>query len=213
MADNQAHGRAPILVGVLLVALGVMFLLGQIFHVNLWSFLWPFFVILPGLMFFVGMVLGGKAAGPLAIPGSIVTMTGLLLLYQSITGHWESWAYAWALIFPTSIGIGLVLNGAWSDVDKLVASGMKWITAGVIIFLAGGVFFELLIFRQGVGRIVLPLLLIALGIYLVARRARLDPHAEAPRPVEAAPRPIVEQAPQPPAAPEFEPLDAERTKK
>lgn len=94
MAHGTPQGRMSVLIGILLVGLGAMFLLGQLFNINLISYLWPFFVIVPGLLFFVGMLLGGKQAGPLAIPGSIVTMTGLLLLYQSITGHWESWAYA-----------------------------------------------------------------------------------------------------------------------
>jgi hypothetical protein len=191
-----------------MVALGGMFLLAQVFRIDMWRFFWPFFVIVPGAMFFVGMVLGGKPAGPLAIPGSIVSMTGLLLLYQSVTNHWESWAYAWALIFPTSVGVGLVINGVWSNVDRLTRSGMKWITAGAIIFLAGGAFFEMLIFRNFLGRVVLPGLLIVLGAYLLLRRGRGlgMPRTQQPPQTEARP---IEQAPKE-AQTEFEPLDMTR---
>jgi hypothetical protein len=81
-----------------LVALGTLFLLEQFFDFQLGQWLWPLFIIIPGLLFFVGMLLGGKSAGPLAIPGSIVTTVGLLLLYQNTFNHFESWAYTWALM-------------------------------------------------------------------------------------------------------------------
>ncbi len=182
MATNNSHGRSTLLIGILLVGLGALFLLGQILRIDLWQFFWPFFVIVPGLLVFVGMVLGGKPAGPLAIPGSIVTMVGLLLLYQAITGHWESWAYAWALIFPTAVGIGLVINGAWSGIERLVEVGWKWITAGAVIFLIGGMFFELIlnISRSLIGDVVWPGLLIALGLYLLLRRGAGAPATEQP---------------------------------
>ena len=35
-------------------------------------------------MFFIGMRAGGKSAGPLAIPGSVVTSVGLILLTQAV---------------------------------------------------------------------------------------------------------------------------------
>lgn len=173
MAQDNSRGRTNVLIGIVLVGLGALFLLGQLFGFSMMQFLWPFFVIVPGLLFFVGMVLGGKQAGPLAIPGSIVTMTGLLLLYQSVTGHWESWSYAWALVFPTSVGVGLLINGAWSDIERLRQTGMKWITGGLVVFLLAGIFFELLIGISGglVSDVVWPALLILLGVYLLVRRA------------------------------------------
>lgn len=173
MSNRNPQGRTNLLFGILLVGLGALFLLGQVFGFNLAGFLWPFFIIVPGLLFFLGMVLGGKQAGPLAIPGSIVTTVGLLLLYQSISGHWESWAYAWTLIFPTSVGIGLTINGVWSDIPRLRQTGSRWITAGLIIFLVGGIFFELILNISGgfISNILWPALLILLGIFLLLRRA------------------------------------------
>lgn len=210
-SSENSRGRANLLIGALLVGLGALFLFGQLFNVNLWQFLWPFFIIVPGLLFFVGMVLGGKPAGPLAIPGSIVTMVGLLLLYQSITGHWESWAYAWALILPASVGIGLSINGAWSDVDRLVNTGAKWITIGVALFLIGGVFFELIlnISNNFIGNVVWPGLLIAFGLYLLVQRgSRSEGSAgKAKEPI----RPVDEAPPaSPEAEPEFEPIGEAR---
>jgi hypothetical protein len=119
--DTKSQG-ARLGIGAVLVALGILFLLEQFFDVRLGQWLWPLFIIIPGLLFFVGMVLGGKPAGPLAIPGSIVTTVGLLLFYQNTFNHFESWAYAWALM-PVAVGIGLMINGIWSEQPALVHNG------------------------------------------------------------------------------------------
>jgi len=222
---SATGGGANIVIGVALVGLGVLFLAGRLFNINFWSFFWPFFIIVPGLLFFVGMALGGKPAGPLAIPGSIVTTVGLILLYQSIFNHWESWAYAWALIFPTSVGIGLIINGKWNNEPHLVESGTKFATVGLIIFLLAGIFFELIlnISNNFIGNVLWPLALIAVGVYLVTRRNRGQPAAQTPasapeetfRPIEKKPAPPQTAARpiEPPAEapkPEFEPLDMTR---
>lgn len=210
MTRFSTRGRSNVILGVVLVGLGAMFLLGRFFNVDFGRFLWPFFIIVPGLLFFVGMVLLGKQASPLAIPGSIVTMTGLLLLYQSLTNHWESWAYAWALIFPTAVGVGLMINGGWSDNDRLVAHGARWAGIGVAIFIVLGIFFELLlnISGTGFGSVVWPLALIGFGLYLLMRRGAITITRRAPAP----PTPI-ERPPQKKQETEFEPLDMTRARK
>jgi hypothetical protein len=85
MSRSNPAGRTVI--GVILVALGVLFLLAQWFGLNLWSAGWPIAIVGLGLLFFVAMSLGGKSAGSLAIPGSIVTMVGLILLFQNTFGR------------------------------------------------------------------------------------------------------------------------------
>lgn len=221
MSEHNSRGRANMIIGIALVGLGALFLLTQVLRINFWQFFWPFFIIVPGLLFFVGMVVGGKAAGPLAIPGSIVTMVGLILLYQSIFNHWESWAYAWSLIFPTSVGIGLAINGAWSGVPELTNRGMGWASAGVIIFLVAGAFFELLlnISNNPIGNIVWPGLLILIGGYLLMRRGRgsksgSNGHREGISVMEEVSRPVEKKEPKAKKTEvEFEPLDVTRGKK
>jgi hypothetical protein len=164
--------------GVGLVGLGAIFLLQEFFGTSLrflsWSFLWPLFVVVPGLVLFAAMLHGGRSAAGLAIPGSIVTMTGLILLYQNTTSHWQSWAYAWVLIAPTSIGIGRAIQGWWTDRPHVIQDGRRLATAGVVLFLILAVFFELVLDISGLvdrslGRFVFPLLLIAGGAFLVLR--------------------------------------------
>jgi len=174
--NENTKGSVRLGLGAVLVALGALFLLEQFFDFRLGDWMWPFFIIIPGLLCFVGMVLGGKSAGQLAIPGSIVTTVGLLLLYQNTFNHFESWAYAWALI-PVAVGVGLMINGAWSDQPALVHNGRRVVGIGLVLFLVGFVFFELVLHIGGMANgLVPPLLLILAGIYLLLRRTSSGVH-------------------------------------
>ena len=92
-----------VVVGMVLVGLGLLFLVAQLFNVNVMHFTWPFLLSCRGC-FFRRYDAWGKGAGGLAIPGSIITTVGLILLYQNSFNHWQSWAYAWALIFLPPLG-------------------------------------------------------------------------------------------------------------
>lgn len=169
---GATRGNANVVIGAILVGLGLLFFLEQTLGLYLGRYLWPFFVIVPGLAFFMAMVMSGRNGGPLAIPGSIVTTVGLILLYQNSFNRWESWAYAWALI-PVAVGVGLMIHGAWSDRPGLREAGRRVAGVGVVLFLVFGAFFELALNLSGywdLSRWFWPLLLIALGVYLLLRR-------------------------------------------
>ena len=212
MNAKESRWGANLIIGVVLVALGAIFLLAELLNVSLGRFLWPFFIIIPGLAFFVGMASGGKSTAPLAIPGSIITMVGLILLFQSVTGLWASWAYVWTLIFPVSVGIGLWISGSWMGDESQKRVGRVMAGIGVILFIVFGTFFELVLGISGargrlVGRIFWPLALIALGLYILLARGGRRPAAQPP----SAP-PIVDMKPTqttplagPPAEPPVEP--------
>jgi hypothetical protein len=184
VGDRRSNNALSALAGVALVVLGVIFLAQQFFGESLrvisWGFLWPLFILIPGLAFFAAMLQGGPPAGPFAIPGSIITITGALLFYQNATGHWQSWAYAWALIAPTGVGVGLVIQGNWNGSTRVVREGRRLIAIGLTLFVVGAIFFELVVnisgFANGLpGQIILPILLIlAGGYFLVAGRPRRE---------------------------------------
>ncbi|MCJ7435574.1 MAG: hypothetical protein MUO77_18995, partial [Anaerolineales bacterium] len=121
MKNNRSNSGA-LVGGSLLIAFGVLAALQQIFRdVFTWSLVWPIIVIVFGGMFFAGMFAGGKQVSGLAIPGSIITGIGLLLLYQNLTSHWESWSYGWALIV-LFVGIGIYIMGLYGgDVGQKAA--------------------------------------------------------------------------------------------
>ena len=156
--------------GLILVMLGGLFLFSQFFGGSIWTFLWPGFVILPGLLFFIGMLMGGKDAGGLAIPGTIITITGLLLFYQNLTGLWQTWSFAWALVGPVATGLGLIIFGLYSEKPEARKAGTIVLVIGLALLAIFGISFGFGYPR--LGRYLWPLVLIALGIFVVLRRTR-----------------------------------------
>jgi hypothetical protein len=165
---NQTSNRDTRLIAQILIGLGVVFLLGQVLNISWAGLLWPFFVIAPGLPFLYFAHSERKNAG-LIFPGIIITGTGLLLLYQNLTGHWESWAYAWAL-YPVMVGLGLQFNGERNGSDGEVKTGRGMVRYGLMGFAGLALLFELLIFGGlfgGLTGLLWPLALVAGGAYLL----------------------------------------------
>lgn len=175
--------------GLILIALGVLFLLGNLMRVDLLGIIGPLFIIAFGLMFFIWMFAQGKSAGALAIPGSMFVMLGLILFVQSIFNIWQTWAYVWSLFAMSGVGIGLVIYSAWSDKPNLKRPGYTMIVMGLIFFFVFGTFFEALFGMFGVGvsgGLWLPFVLIVFGLLLLFGRVfdwsqvieKLPPHNE-----------------------------------
>lgn len=162
--------------GLLLIGLGILFFIAQFLPGNAMRYLWPFFILAVGALFFMGMVAGGKAAGALAIPGSILTMLGLIFLVQAILGIWATWAYAWALLI-VAVGIGLSIFGLWSENDQLRLVGRLVMVVGGLLFLVFGLFFEAIFALSGarsLGGVLWAVLLIGAGVLLLLGRERLS---------------------------------------
>lgn len=144
---------------------------------------------MPGILLFViALASSGKEGETLAVIGSVVTAVGLLLLYQNSTDHWENWAYTWALIMPTAVGVGQILYGNLKHQQELVKTGTRLAIIGAAIFLVGFFFFEIVIgiggfglTRFGLGGFGWPVLLIGIGglviLYnLLAKRGSQPSH-------------------------------------
>jgi hypothetical protein len=173
-ASSRSEARRSVdsglIVGGLLIIAGILILVGRVFDIR-WlrlvrHFVWPLYVIVPGaVVFLLGLVTGAAGEG-LVVVGSIVTTVGLLLFYQNTTGHWQSWAYAWALVAPTSVGVGQIIYGVVKGEKSRIGSGIGLVTVGGTIFVVGAIFFELIIGISGfrLGPIWLPVILIGLGV-------------------------------------------------
>jgi hypothetical protein len=172
VTQQRPSNAGGIIGGSVLIGLGVLFLLAQFFNFSAWQFIWPFFVIGVGGLFFIGMFLGGKPAAPLAIPGSIIGVIGLTLLYQNFSGHWNSWAYGWTIIVM-AVGLGLWISGVWADNQTQRRNGWRVMRTGLVLFILFGAFFELIFSGFGgplLTQSLFPVLLILLGLYLVIGR-------------------------------------------
>ncbi len=162
--------------GGLLLLLGILVLLGQALQLDVGEVGWPFFVIVPGLgLLGLGLATPGRTGEVLAPVGGVVALAGLVLLVQNATDRFDTWAYAWTLVFLVGAGGGRWLVGTMRGRRDLAAGGAGLVGAGLVGFLVLAVFFEVLVglsgHRSGAGgRYVLAAVLIGAGLVLVGRR-------------------------------------------
>jgi hypothetical protein len=173
--------RGSIVLGAILVVVGLLALLGRQLDVDLVSIGWPLFVIVPGVLLLAGsLFVGGRPGIGLAIPGGIVTMTGLVLAFQNATDSYQTWAYAWALVAPGGVGVGLVIYGLLAGERDSLRAGVPVLISGLGLFLGFGFFFEGVLGLSGarfvgfenafaVGLVVLGVIVLVLGV--VGRRS------------------------------------------
>ena len=153
---RHADGRygpssAGLVIGIILVVGGAIVLLGRATDLTLGPTAWPLWLIVPG----VAMVVGSFAIPPrgglgLAIPGAILTMIGVVLWFQATSGLYATWAYAWALVAPTGVGLGMLLYGLAHRDGELARDGLRTTLVGIGLFLAFGFFFEGVLGLSGV---------------------------------------------------------------
>jgi hypothetical protein len=167
--------RGALILGGGLLLMGIVLLLGRILSIPFGDFMWPFIFIIPGVLVFFSAVASDSSSGEgLSILGAILTSLGLIFLIQQVTDLWASWAYVWALIAPTSVGVAQMVYGTRKNRDLIVQSGKKLINIGLIIFAIGFVFFELIIGINGfgignLGLPVIPVMMVFVGIVILAR--------------------------------------------
>jgi len=155
----------------ILIAIGIIFLAAQVFDFDIgriFDISWPLFVIIPGVVFLFIAVTGDAKAAGFAIPGAIVTGTGLILWFQETFNRWESWAYVWTL-YPVFVGAATMYLGTRLDNAAQIKSGRSLLQFGLIAFVVAAAFFELLIFNNNasIGRWLVPGLLILAGGYML----------------------------------------------
>lgn len=160
------QNRSSIIGGFILILVGGLFLLLQVFPGLAEQFnpalYWPLIIVAVGAFFLLAALLG---AAPLAVPGAIIAGIGGLLYYQNLSGDWTSWSYAWALI-PGFVGLGLILMGLLERKSRsAIRSGLLLVAISLGLFIVFAGFLSELSF---VGNL-WPLLLIFAGIWILWR--------------------------------------------
>jgi hypothetical protein len=168
----QRRGGSSLALGIVLVVVGIFAFVVVMAGVDLTQYGWPLFVIIPGLTL---LVVGFAGVGSVAtIPGGIVTMLGLVLAYQNSSGDWPTWAFAWALVVPGGVGLGMYLQALRDHDQHSLRTGRTLIFISVMIFIVGFVLFESILGISGreyggVGKAALPVMLIVIGLILLVR--------------------------------------------
>jgi len=179
---NRNTERGGLTLGVLLIVAGVLFLAGEQFHIDWGRYGWPMFVVVPGAaMLVLGLAIPNEAGLGLAIPGGIIATVGLVLAFQAATDTYASWAYAWALVAPGSVGVSLFLYGLLHRRLDLLDAGLRTAAVGLGLFVGFGLFFENVVGIDESGkttalRDAMPFLAVALGVIIVVLNVLPGPH-------------------------------------
>jgi hypothetical protein len=157
--------------GAILIFIGLAFLAVRYLDVFQGADVWPLFIIGPGVALLVlGLFLPNLG---MLVGGSVVSTVGLVLAWQNMTGRWESWAYAWALVGPTASGVGSFLGGLRTGNPRLRDAGMWQIAIGLALFAGFYLFFEQVVGLSGdplpLPEWVMPAVLIGIGVLVLLR--------------------------------------------
>ena len=166
--------RSPI-PGIMLIALGVLFLIANLSHYNLES-LWPVFVLGPGVAFIVMFFRDRNNYGVL-MPGTILTVIGLLFFACTMYG-WDQMERLWPL-FIMAPGLGFVMMYLFGKHER----GLL-IPAGILTGLG-------LVFLMGINEsdYLSPAVLILLGLLFLIRWKKEDPAGKQAKAPEGTPPP------------------------
>lgn len=157
----------------LLIAGGAVLLLASVLDVRLADYLWPAFVIIPGLVLlypaYRSTAVSQSKLSFLAVPGAVLLAGGLLLGVMNLAGYFEAWAYLWPLLLA-AIAVGVLYITRFDDNPRLELRAHKFIRAMGLLTLGLAAFFELLVYETfnpfiGLG-------LIILGLYLLRQERR-----------------------------------------
>ena len=161
------QNRSNLFLGLLLILLGGWLIAtNQVPALKEWveGIGWPIYTIGAGLLIlFIGLLTNSPG---MAIPASIVMGIGGILYYQNKTGDYASWSYMWALI-PGFVGVGTILTGLLGEnTRRNLGHGLRLIVTSAVLFLIFATFFGGLSIMGPYG---LPIVLILLGVYILAR--------------------------------------------
>jgi len=162
------QNRSNLALGIILLVVGGWLLVSrQVPSIQEWldaNFAWPMYTIGAGLLvLLIGLVTGAPG---MAVPASIIAGIGGILYYQNATGDFGSWSYMWTLI-PGFVGIGSILAGILGENSRRnFSSGLRTIVTSAVLFLIFATFFGGL---SVLGEYGMPIILILLGVYVIAR--------------------------------------------
>jgi hypothetical protein len=152
-------------IGLIIVAIGVVLLLGKIGVFGwIWDLFWPVVLLLPGLLLHA-LYFNRVLPAPVLVPGGFLVTSSIVFFLCSIFS-WNLIGYVWPG-FILAVAVGLY---EWYMFDK--QSPRSTLAAAVILAVLSAVFFGMTILFT-VGIYVIAVILIVIGAYLLFNRRRL----------------------------------------
>lgn len=158
--------KSNVYLGLILVLLGAVLFTNNLFHWNFFSmeYLWPSFVLIPGLVFEWSYFRTTSNPG-LLVPGGILTTIGLLFFLETWTG-WNFSAYTWP-IYPLAVAIGLFQLYLFSDRPRGLL--IPVFILATVSFVSFGIFFLQALQIWVNFSLIVPIVLILAGLFIIAR--------------------------------------------
>lgn len=161
------RNRSQLALGLILILLGVWFVAQrQVPALGTWVqqyLTWPLNLVAIGAaIFLVGLLVGAPG---MSVPAAVVAGIGGILVYQSQSGDYASWSFAWALI-PGFVGIGQAVAGLLGRSWREARNGLNLVVTSAVLFLVFAALFGRL---NMFGAYVPAIALILLGIWFLAR--------------------------------------------
>ncbi len=158
-----------------IIGVGIALLLAYLFDVRLIDFLWPGFIIGPGLLLmwpaYKSTAEDQSKLAFLAVPGAMIATLGILLFTANISNHFELMAYSWPLVIAAAAG-GVMYVTRYDDNEQLQQRGYKFIRVMSMLFIGLALFFEIILLENF--NPVMSLGLIGFGFYLLLRNRQVE---------------------------------------
>lgn len=150
-----------------LIVIGLGLLAVNFFHIDLIDYLWPAFIVGPGMLMLLPAYKStskrDNVLNFLAIPGAMVVALGSLMFLMNLVDHFESMAYIWPLVISAGV-VGLMYMERFDPDSTVHENGHRFIRMMVMAFMGSALFFEVLVFESLGGW--WPLLLVGMGVYV-----------------------------------------------
>jgi len=148
------------IIGLALVVLGLIFLFENFGIIEFdFSRMWPLIVISAGSGFWIGFFRSRKDSG-LILPGTILLVYGFLFLFCALYGWWYMENLWPGFLFGPGLGFVLMYLFGEKEVGLLIPGGIL-LGLSIIFFLRYSVILDYW-----------PLILIAVGLYLIYKHSK-----------------------------------------
>ena len=154
------------MMGLVLIGLGVLIIIQRTFgiDINVWNYVWPMFLLIPGITMHVNYFKDGRRNSGLIVIAGILTVYGLLFLFNTATGN----VYSQKLDFVYTLGVGIGFFESFVFGEKKNSD----LSISLVFFVISFYMFlkQMLPGYYQIRDYVVPIILIILGAYILFKK-------------------------------------------